>query len=72
MTPRNLDELRAIREPAARAVAAKAYIEQREQAIKEARQLRDDAIRAYSETHSISETAVACEVSPATVKVIRR
>jgi DNA invertase Pin-like site-specific DNA recombinase len=67
-----LDELRAIREPAARAVAAKAYIEQREQAIKEARQIRDDAVRAYSKTHSISETANMCGVSQATVKVIRR
>lgn len=72
MTPRNLAELRDIRDSAARALAAKDYIEARQEAIREARQIRDDAVRAYAETHSISETAAACGISPATVKVIRR
>jgi hypothetical protein len=72
MTPRNLQELRAIREPAARALAAKAYIEQREEAIKDARRIRDEAVLEYSETHSLSETAAACGISIGTVKVIRR
>ena len=72
MTPRNLDELRSVRDPAERALAAKAYIAQREDAITAARRIRDDAIRVYSEAHSISETAAACGVSPATVKVVKR
>lgn len=72
MPPRNLEELRAVSDPAERAIAAKAYIEAREEAISEARQIRDEAIRAYAKTHSISETAAACGVSPATVKVVRR
>lgn len=72
MTPRKLDELRAVADPASRAVAAKDYIEAREQAIREARAIRDDAIRVYARNHSISETAEACGVSPATVKVIKR
>jgi hypothetical protein len=72
VTPNNLQELRAVPDPATRAKAAAAYIEARETAIKEARQIRDDAIREYSEAHSLAETAAACGVSIATVKVVRR
>lgn len=70
--PGTLDELRAIRDPAARALAAKAYIERREQAIRDARAIRDDAIRRYSETHSLSQTAAACGVSVTVVKQVKR
>lgn len=70
--PRTLDELQAVQDPAAQALAAKLYIEQREQAIRDARRIRDAAIRRYSKDHSLTETAAACGVSVATVKVVTR
>lgn len=72
MTPRNLDELRAVKDPIARALAAAAYIAEREQAIETARRIRDDAVREVRKTLSISKTAVACGISEATVKAIKR
>lgn len=67
--PRNLDELRAVRDPAQRALAAAAYIEQREQAIAEARSVRDDAIRALLGEHGPTKTARMCGVSVSHVKL---
>lgn len=71
-TPRNLDELRKVRHPAEQALAAAAYIAEREKAISEARRIRDEAVRRYRKNHSLSETAAACGVSVATVKSITR
>lgn len=70
--PGSLDELKSIKDPAERALAAKAYIERREQAIREARAIRDEAIRAYGDTHSLSQTASACGVSITVVKQVKR
>lgn len=72
MTPRNLDELRAINDPAQRALAAAAYIVEREDAIRKAREIRDAAIKEFAEDHSIAATARACAVSVSTVKVVLR
>jgi AraC-like DNA-binding protein len=72
VTPRNLDELRAVKDPARRAQDAAAYIVEREKAIKAARQIRDAAIVEYAKEHSISQTAKACGVSESTVKVVTR
>jgi AraC-like DNA-binding protein len=71
-TPANLDELRRVKDPAARALAAAAYIAAREEAIREARRIRDAAIVEYAKEHSISQTAKACGVSESTVKVVTR
>lgn len=70
--PRNLDEVRAVTDPVARALAAAAYIEARESAIEEARRIRDAAVREVRKTLSISKTAAACGLSPATVKAVTR
>ena len=72
MTLHNLGELLAIRDSAARALAAAEYIAASEQAIRGARRIRDAAILEYSKAHSITETAKACGVSVATVKVVKR
>ncbi len=72
MTPRNLDELRAVTDPAAQALAAKSYIEQREQAIKDARRIRDAAIRRLLETRGVTDTARTCGVSVSLVKALNR
>lgn len=70
--PRNLDELRSVKDPVAQGLAAKAYIEAREEAIREARRIRDTAIRTYLENHGAAATARAFEVSLALVKAVRR
>lgn len=72
MTPANLDELRKVKDPVERALAAAAYIAARKTAIEDARRIRDDAVRAVRKTHSISQTAKACGLSEATVKAITR
>ena len=70
--PRTLDELGAITDPAERALAAKAYIEQRQDAVRIARDIRDEAVRTYAQTHSRSQTAAACGVSVTGVKQVKR
>lgn len=70
--PANLDELTAIRDPRDRALAAAAYIDQREKAIAIARGIRDGAIRGLL-IKGYGPTAVArmCEVSVSQVKLVR-
>lgn len=70
--PRTLDELRSVRDPLAQALAAKSYIERAEDAARQARRVRDAAIREYLKEHGPTETAKACGVSLATVKALRR
>jgi hypothetical protein len=69
--PRNLDELRAVKAPADRAVAARAYVEQRQEAIRQALAVRDAAIRELLENSGPSEVARLCDVSLSTVKLAR-
>ena len=69
--PRNLAELRAVKAPAARAAAARAYVEQRQQAIREALAVRDAAIRELLRDNGPAEVARLCGVSLSTVKLAR-
>jgi len=71
VAPANLNELRAVRDPAARARAARAYVKARQDAIATALGIRDDAIRALLQDHGPSEVARLCDVSLSTVKIAR-
>ena len=74
-TPRTLDELRLISDPAERARAVGPYIENAEQKIADARQVRRDAIAELLKApeNAKAPTALAREVgvSVSTVKNIR-
>jgi hypothetical protein len=71
-TPRNLDELRSVKDPAAKVAAAHAYIQQRQEAIAQARQIRDAALRQLAAQLGVTATARACRVSVSHVKAVRR
>lgn len=72
MTPPNLDALRAIPDPADRAIAAGVYIAEREEAIRVARQIRDEAIASLIESGGDpTDIAVRVGVSPSKVKLVR-
>lgn len=71
-SPRNLAEVRAVREPAARALAAKAYADARREAIREVLVIRDEAIRELLADHGPTEVARLCGVSLSHVKLVRR
>jgi hypothetical protein len=70
--PNNLAELRAIKDPLRLIAAADAYIDAREKAIKDARQMRDDAIGKLAVEHGIAKAARMIEKSPSTVKNLKR
>lgn len=70
--PGTLDQLRAIRDPAKQAQAAKAYIENGEAKLTEARRIRDEAVRALAKSHSKAEVARIAGLSLAMVKIITR
>jgi hypothetical protein len=70
--PANLAALRAITDPADRALAAAGYILQREQAIEAARGIRDAAIAALLPEFGVTETARRTGVSVTTVKLVRK
>lgn len=69
--PKTIDELRAVRDPEARVKAADAYIHNGTEKLKEARRLRDEAIRALVALHGPSEAARRAGVSLSTVKLIK-
>jgi len=70
--PRNLAELRKIRDPIERALAAKAYVAERQDAIRQANTVRDDAIRALLKAgNGVTATARACGVSVSHVKLVK-
>lgn len=69
--PRNLEDLRSVKDPAARAKAARSYVDQRQEAIQSALAVRDAAIREVLQNHGPSETARLCDVSLSTVKLAR-
>jgi hypothetical protein len=71
-TPRTLDQIRAIKDPAEAGRAIKAYVERIDSKRSEALRFRDELIRRYLATHSISQTAAAFGVSVTTVKVAKR
>ncbi len=71
--PRNIDALRAIIDAAEQARAAKSYVEQREEAITEAKAIRDLAIRSLLlEGHTSAAVAEMTGMSPSHVKAVRR
>lgn len=69
--PRTLDDLRRVKDPVARAKAARSYVDQRNAAITEALNIRDAAIREILLTVGPSQTARRCDVSLSTVKLAR-
>lgn len=69
--PRNLAELRTITDPGERARAATAYVAAREQAIADARKVRDAAILELCDTEGIAAAARLAGVSDTTVRGIR-
>jgi hypothetical protein len=70
-TPPNLDALRAIPDAAVRAAAAGRYIEARQDAIREALAIRDEAILTMLPAFGVTQTARFAEVSISTVKLVR-
>lgn len=70
--PPNLAALRAIRDPAEQARAASRYISEREQAIREARIIRDNAVRLLAKEHGPTRAAALSGVSVSLVKVVTR
>ena len=69
--PRTLGDLRRISDPIARALAARAYVDQREVAISQALWIRDEAIRELCKHYGPSDVARRCKVSLSTVKLAR-
>lgn len=71
--PRNLDELRAIPGLQDRALAAKTYIEQRQQAISDAQAIRDQAItQLLANGGGVTAVANATGMSVSHVKRLKR
>jgi hypothetical protein len=71
MTPRNLTELRALPAGAARVAAADHYIDEREDAIKQARAIRNADIRELVAEHGLAKTARLLDIPLSTVKAVR-
>jgi hypothetical protein len=69
--PRNLDELRAIKDPEQLVHAATAYIKAGEQKLTDARTVRDKAIKALVKQHGLAETARRTGLSQSTVKIAK-
>jgi DNA invertase Pin-like site-specific DNA recombinase len=69
-TPRNLDEVRAVKNRVARIKAAGTYIEHGTAKIREALKIRDDDIRALIDAYGPSEAARLAGVSLSTVKLV--
>lgn len=69
--PRTLEDLRSVADPATRVKAARAYADQRQQAIQSALGIRDAAIRELLKNHGVTEVARMCDVSASTVKSAR-
>lgn len=69
--PRTLDELRAIKDPAARVRAADQYIAMGEEKVREARRIRDNDLRALAEKHGPAQAARLSGRSLSTVKLAR-
>jgi hypothetical protein len=70
--PRNLDQLKAIADPAERARAAKAYVQRAEKAISDALAVRNEAILLVLGSNGVTATANLCGVSVSTVKLVRK
>lgn len=70
--PGTLAELKGIADPSARSIAAKAYIEQRFEAIEEAYRIRDDAIGLMLDHHGPAAVAVMSGMSLSHVKNVQR
>lgn len=68
----DLDELRAMPPGLDRIAAAEGCIANHEDAVREARRIRDDGIRAWAAEHGPAETARATGMPLPTVKVINR
>ena len=71
VTVPNLQELRRMAPGIERIQAADAYIAEREQAIEEARKLRDADIRTLIELHGPAKAARLAGRSLSTIKIIR-
>lgn len=76
-TPRTLDELRAITDPAERARAVQGYVDRGTKAMREAAEIRRQAVAELLESNDRhdwnrpSVVAQACGVSVSTVKAVR-
>lgn len=70
--PGSLAELQAIPDPTERVAAANAYIEQHEQAIDAAREIRDRAILVLLDTQGVTAVARAVKMSATHVKNVQR
>lgn len=71
MTPRNLTELRDMPSGPERIAAADQYIAEREDAIKEARAIRNADVRALVAEHGPAAAARMTGLSLSTVKLVR-
>ena len=69
--PRNLDQLRAMSPGLDRIKAADAYIVEREQAIKEARAIRDGDVRELIDKHGPAGARDRTGYSASTIRLIR-
>lgn len=71
MPPRTLEELRAMTPGPARVAAANAYIAQREEAIEEARRIRNADIRALVAKKGPAVTARILDMKLSTIKAVK-
>lgn len=71
MKPRTLKELRDMPAGPDRIAAARAYIAEREDAIKEAMAIRNADIRALVAEKGIAETARITDLSQSTIKLVK-
>lgn len=69
--PRNLEELASIADDAGLVTAAQVYIAERESAVRQARGLRDAAIRRLCDEMGVARTARATGMSVSHVKAAR-
>jgi hypothetical protein len=72
LPPGTLSELEAIPDPTERALAATAYIAQRQEAIEAARRIRDRAILALLDTQGMTAVARAVGMSVEHVRNVKR
>lgn len=69
--PRNLEQLRVTHPDLEQVKAADAYIAQREEAIREARAIRDAAVRRLIAKHGPAKTRDLTGYSASTIRLIR-
>ena len=70
-SPRNLDQLRAMPPGLDRIKAADAYISEREEAIRQARSIRDGDVRTLVAAQGVAKVRDLTGYSASTIRVIR-